>query len=57
MALTAKSPATARVTADDKPLVSRFEVKDGRILITLAADAVINAGQKLVVQVQITAAI
>jgi uncharacterized protein (DUF608 family) len=49
LALTAKAPATVRVTTNNKPLASRFAVKDGKILITLAEDAVIHAGQTLVV--------
>jgi uncharacterized protein (DUF608 family) len=49
LALAAKVPVTVRVSADDKPLASRFEVKDAGILITLTEDTVIHAGQKLVV--------
>lgn len=49
LALAAKAPGTVRVTVNDKPLGSRFEAKDGRILITLAEDAVISAGQILAV--------
>ena len=47
LALADKAPASVKVTADGKPVDSRFALKDGKLVITLAADVVINAGQKL----------
>lgn len=44
------SPARVRVQVGGRRVASRFEVKDGRILITLDAEAVLKAGQTLEIE-------
>ena len=45
-------PGSATVSLQDTGLECKLEVKDGRAVITFAADAVIRAGESLVVVVR-----
>ena len=42
-----KPPATLRVRLNGRKLVARHATENGRVLITLAAAATLNAGQRL----------
>ena len=47
LALVGKAPSSVKVKAGGKRVESRLEVKDGKVVIALLADAVIGTGQKL----------